>query len=215
MNAAIRSLTVAATLAALAAPAAAHADSLRCTGGLVSVGDARLDLLARCGPPTLRDRRVDERWTVAGTEGAAVGRKVSVVVEEWSYDFGPNAFTCLVRLENGRIVAMERGSYGRRQEPPAERLRPARASCDENAVREGDGKLDVLSRCGEPAALDAWDEAVGELLTDGTGFAAGGGRTTRVERWTYDFGRNRFVRFLRIENGRVVKVSTGSYGYAD
>jgi hypothetical protein len=215
MNAAIRSLAVAAvTLAALPTPAAG-ADSLRCAGGLVSAGDARLDLLARCGPPDLRDRRVDERWTIAGKEGAAVGRRVSVVVEEWSYDFGPNAFTCLVRLENGRIVAMERGTYGRRREPPAERLRPARASCEENAVREGDGKLDVLSRCGEPAALDAWDEAVGELVTDGTGFAAGAGRTTRVERWTYDFGRNRFVRFVRIENGRVVKVSTGSYGYAD
>jgi hypothetical protein len=213
MNSAVRSLAV--LLAALGTPSAAFA-SLQCPGGIVSVGDARIDLLAKCGPPALQDRRVDDHWAVNGTPtGGSVGRRVSIVVEEWSYDFGPSAFTYLVRLENGRIVALERGSYGHRQDAPPERTRPPRASCDENAVREGDSKLDVLSRCGEPAVADAWDEAEGETTGDGQGLVAGRSTTYRMERWTYDFGRNHFLRFVRLENGRVVKVSTGNYGYAD
>lgn len=224
MNASARLLSLLApllgALAALSAPAAARADgSLRCSGGIVSVGDGRLDLLAKCGPPALRDSRVDDRWVVAAVPGgagqAATGRKVSVVVDEWSYDFGTRAFTYVVRLENGRIVDFVRGNYGHSQEPPPGRVLPARARCDENAIHEGDTKLDVVSRCGEPAVVDAWDEAGGVLVRDGKGFAAGSGSTLRVERWTYDLGRNRLLRIVRFEDGRVVKVGTGSYGYAD
>ncbi len=190
-------------LAALAAPAALAGDSsLRCAGGIVSLGDSALDLLAKCGSPALRDRRVDEQWLVsAGSEAQpdlGVGRRTTVVVEEWWYDFGPNAFTSAVELRNGRIVGFVRGSYGHRQEAPPARPVPPRARCEENAVREGDTKLDVLSRCGEPALRDAWDGVQG-----------------RVEVWTYDHGRDRLVRYVQIEDGRVVKVRTGSYGYAD
>jgi hypothetical protein len=214
MTAALRLLALA---VALAAPAAALADgSLRCAGGIVSTNDARIDLLAKCGPPALRDRRVDDRWSVRGDKGgAAVGRRISIVIEEWSYDFGPNAFTALVRLENGRIVDVVRGTYGRRQDPPPDRLHPPRASCDEHAIHEGDGKLEVLSRCGEPAVVDAWDEAEGLVVTDAEGLAAGSTTTVRIERWTYDFGRDHFLRFVRLENGRVTAVHTGGYGYAD
>lgn len=216
----VPALALASTLAALTLPRTASADdSLRCPGGLVSVGDAGVDLLARCGPPALRERRVDDRWATAGNADhpgkTAVSREVSVVIDEWSYDFGPNAFSYVARLENGRVVAFVRGSYGHRQDPPAERVAPPRARCDENAVHEGDAKLDVLSRCGEPAAIDAWDETASVVTADRKGEASGASTTTRVERWTYDHGRNRFLRFVRFENGRVVKVSTGGYGYAD
>lgn len=204
-----RSLVV--LLAAAGAPAAFADSSLRCPGGIVSVGDAAIDLLARCGPPALRDRRVDEQWVVTEATGevrtvrgrptealrTAVGRRVTVVIDEWSYDFGPSAFTYVIRLENGRIQDFTRGDYGRRDGPP-DRPIPPRARCEENTVHEGDTKLDVLSRCGEPAVRDAWDELQG-----------------RVELWTFDHGRDRFVRYIRIVNGRVVKVTTGSYGYAD
>src|SRR5512142_2569819 len=97
---------LAAALAALAAPAALAGDSsLRCAGGIVSVGDSALDLLAKCGSPALRDRRVDEQWRMsAGAEArpelVGVGRRTTVVVEEWWYDFGANAFTYAVELRN-------------------------------------------------------------------------------------------------------------------
>jgi hypothetical protein len=36
--------------------------------------------------------------------------------------------------------------------------------------------------------------------------------TVEVEDWTYDFGRNQFIRYLRFENGRLVRIDTGGYG---
>jgi hypothetical protein len=208
-------------LAALAVPAiAAAGPSIRCAGGLVSEGDARIDLLGKCGPPSFQDAHVDERWVASGRRhgGGALsaGRTVGVVVELWSYDLGPDAFVHVVTLENGRVVAIARLGYGYRRPAPTPPRPLVRARCDLAVVREGDVKLDVLSRCGEPVVVDAWDETGEVLLTDARGLAASGERSTvRVETWTYDLGRNRLVRFVRFENGRVVEVSSGSYGYAE
>jgi hypothetical protein len=194
-------------LFALTAPSAAAADSLRCARGVVSEGDARIDLLGKCGTPDLRERRLVQGWGVAttgrmGADGRIIaGRTTDVVVEEWTYDFGPSMFSYLVTLENGRIVRIDRLGYGQRQEPARDPVPPPRATCDHLAgVSEGAGKLDVLARCSDPAVVDAWDEAGGAV---------------RVEVWTYDLGRNRLVRFVRFENGRVTEVTTGSHGYAD
>jgi hypothetical protein len=33
-----------------------------------------------------------------------------------------------------------------------------------------------------------------------------------VDEWTYDFGSDRFIRFVAFENARVVHVTTGPYG---
>jgi hypothetical protein len=33
-----------------------------------------------------------------------------------------------------------------------------------------------------------------------------------VDEWTYDFGSDRFVRYVAFENARVVGVTTGAYG---
>jgi hypothetical protein len=126
---------------------------------------------------------------------------------DWTYDLGPDAFVHVVTLENGRVTAVERRGYGYRRAafpPPA----PPRARCDPAYVREGDVKLDVLSRCGEPAVVDDWEESRSAFVSDGHGRRAVGEVTTvRVEQWTCDLGRNRL--------GRVVAVTSGSYGYAE
>ncbi len=81
-------LAFAAVGAALLVPgAAAAAPSLRCGGALVSVGDSKLDLLGRCGHPTLRDERREERTRsdVDRTgEGARVRRVLLAVEHEIS-----------------------------------------------------------------------------------------------------------------------------------
>jgi hypothetical protein len=33
-----------------------------------------------------------------------------------------------------------------------------------------------------------------------------------VDDWTYDFGNNRFIEFVRFENGRLTQVTHGGYG---
>ncbi len=192
----------------------ARADgSLRCGNRLVSVGDARIDLLGRCGEPSLRERRVDERWEGVTDGAVGQGRRVTTVVEEWTYDLGPQSFAQVVTLSNGRIVRIERLGYGYADGGP----RPARiprTRCDPGFVHEGDARLDVLARCGEPAVVDAWDETRDAFAT-GAGLARAETVSIRVEVWTYDLGPNQLVRFVRMENGRVTAISTGTYGYAD
>jgi hypothetical protein len=133
-------------------------------------------------------------------------------VEEWSYDFGPRRFVMHVRLARGKVVAIERGSYGY----GPERLAAAqddggRARCDASALRVGDAKLDLLAKCGPPALQERTGVRPPTLVTSVTRHALA---AVEVEVWTYDFGPQSFVQLVTLENGRVVKVESGGYGYA-
>lgn len=205
-------------LAVVLLPAAAAADgSLRCSGGLVSVGDSKLDLVGKCGWPTLEERQ-EGGHTVAHREwrgGAWLNHRVTAATERWTYDFGSNQFIQIVVLELGKIVRIERGGYGYGREPAAARPPVPHARCNETAFHEGDAVYDVLTRCGEPAfrevRLDVRTLVSPEL---GPGVVEARSVTVAVEVWTYDFGPATFVRHLTFEDGRLVRVETGSYGYA-
>lgn len=79
-------------------------------------------------------------------------------------------------------------------------------------IRVGDRTLDLLAKCGSPTAIDRRTErrptptATGHLVTSY--------RTIDIELWTFDFGPQRFIRYVTLENGIVVGVKDGSYGYA-
>ena len=173
-------------------PSVAAADSIRCDGGIVSVGDSRLDLFAKCGQPALQEA---EPVVTAGNVD------LSLLIERWTYDFGPDRFLVIVSLQGGKVIAVERGGYGYpRAEPPRDSARESipipRARCQHDAFRIGDRTFDVLTRCGEPVYRD---------LRQGQ---------TVLEVWTYDFGPHTFVRFLEFQGGRLVRIRTGSYGYS-
>jgi hypothetical protein len=36
-----------------------------------------------------------------------------------------------------------------------------------------------------------------------------------IDDFTYDFGKNRFIEFLHFEDGRLLSVSEGGYGYKE
>jgi Protein of unknown function (DUF2845) len=206
-----RRLALAAALAALA-PVLARADSLSCAGGIVSLGDSKLDLLGKCGRPALQERDLEDLSVVDARLGA--GRRVVSSVERWTYDFGRSRFIQVVRLVAGKVAGVERGGYGYAQAAaPRERLR--RAICEPAALDEGALALEILARCGEPAVVDAWDEELRSVEALGGDKVLARGVIVRVEVWTYDFGRNQFLRFVRIEGGKVTRVDTGSYGYAE
>ncbi|HEU4382583.1 MAG TPA: DUF2845 domain-containing protein [Anaeromyxobacteraceae bacterium] len=193
-------LLLVATAVALAAPAAAD-DSLDCTGGIVRVGDARIDLLGKCGPPSLQET-LDYNVAVLHRFGpSGPGRRASAVVERWTYNFGPTRFLQFVTLDAGTIVSIKRGSYGYPLDPPPAAPPIPRASCDHSVLRTGLSTFDVLARCGQPAfqdlRLEVW--GLGQVL---------------VEVWTYDFGPHALVRFLKFVDGKLARIETGSYGYA-
>lgn len=185
---------------ALAAPAAAD-DSLDCAGGIVQVGDARIDLLGKCGPPALQEVLDLDRASLLRFGLPGLGRRVTAVVERWTYNFGPTRFLQLVTLDAGRIVSIKRGSYGYSLASPPPGPPIPRAACDHSVLRLGLTTFDVLALCGQPAfqdvRLEAWP--TGEVL---------------VEVWTYDFGPRALVRFLAFVDGTLARIDTGSYGYA-
>jgi hypothetical protein len=204
-------------LALVLLPAAAAADgSMRCPGGLVSAGDSKIDLVGKCGWPALREDADGQVAVLREPGGALWDRRVAAGRERWTYDFGPSRFIQVVVLELGKVVAIERGGYGyeREREPRAAPI--PRARCTDPAFREGDTAYEVLARCGEPAFREARVELrTLAVTTDGGGaVVAAQSVTVTVEVWTYDFGPSAFVRRLTLEDGKVVRVETGSYGYA-
>jgi hypothetical protein len=87
----------------------AHADSFNCAGGIISTGDRNIDVVAKCGNPDFRDTHQEE---VIQRFDRDTIQKVYITVEEWTYNLGPNQFTRIVILKNGRVAEIRTGSYG-------------------------------------------------------------------------------------------------------
>lgn len=199
-------------LVLLPAGGAASGDGISCPGGVVSIGDSRLDLLGKCGAATLVEARTSQVNEWQSDWFQLIGRTVTVAVETWTYDFGNSRLVQQVKLEAGRVVQVRTLGYGRAASPPAPAAIP-RARCEAAAVRPGDTTYDLLSTCGEPVYRDVVEEQI--AVAQGDARAAQGGTTTRVrETWTYDFGPRALVRHVLVENGKVRRVVTGGYGYS-
>ncbi len=205
----------AATLAALllAVPARADDDGLRCPGGVVSAGDSRLDLLGKCGQPTLVESRPSQVNEWQGDWFQAVGRTVTLTVETWTYDFGTSRLVHQVRLDAGRVTRVRTLGYGRAGSEGGTPVAIQRAGCEPFSVRAGDTTYELLSACGEPVYRDVVEEQI--AVAQGDGVVAQGTTVTRIrETWTYDFGPRSLVRHVLVEDGKVRKVVTGGYGYS-
>ncbi|MBN2468874.1 MAG: DUF2845 domain-containing protein [Deltaproteobacteria bacterium] len=92
--------------------------------------------------------------------------------------------------------------------------------CKGRLVSEGDTKFDVIVKCGEPVWVEKRTVTRIEKLHDRPYFHKYyGGRSSTVvvpveiEEWMYNFGPRRFIQILRFENGRLVEIETGGYGY--
>jgi hypothetical protein len=122
-------LLFAAAVLLLAEPALA----LRCKGKLVREGDPRAKVLKFCGEPASVQQRTIyrggfPRQTFEQRVGLGVGDTevgesqeellihnrsvVEVLVEEWTYNFGPHRLMRVVRFENGLVAEVTRLSYG-------------------------------------------------------------------------------------------------------
>jgi hypothetical protein len=98
----------------------------------------------------------------------------------------------------------------------------ANFTCGSYIIAVGDRAYDVLNKCGDPSYVESWQEArtredfgswalvPGKRYYIGPLFAQ---ELVTIEEWEYDLGPNRFIRYLRFENGRLTGVTTGDYGY--
>lgn len=105
------------SLAALLLAASAHADSMRCGSQLVSSGDSRSEVRAKCGEPTdVESRKVLRRagFEIEGRRGFNYNQDtfVEIPVEVWTYNFGPYKLMRQIQFVNGRIDEIVTMGYG-------------------------------------------------------------------------------------------------------
>ncbi len=113
-------------------------------------------------------------------------------------------------------------------------LTDARATsirCGVRLITEGDFKARVLAECGEPDHVEFWEEervygfrnhpSYYGIYEDYEHWQPNYryGKPYRIkklviiEEWTYNHGPGRFMDHLRLENGIVVGITSGDYGY--
>jgi hypothetical protein len=100
----------------LALLASSPAFAFRCGGKLVSKGDTRTEVAAKCGEPAdvLTQQSVYRR-PVIWSHGRPyyIGEDfIEVPVESWIYNLGPNKFMRKVRFEGGIVTEIETLGYG-------------------------------------------------------------------------------------------------------
>jgi hypothetical protein len=103
-----------------------RADSIRCGDQLASTGASLYEVKAVCGEPDAAFHRIEHRTIMQQAPGPCVtnqGRKVcgstvavviEVVVDDWTYDFGNNRFIHYLKFEDGRLISISNGGYGKK-----------------------------------------------------------------------------------------------------
>lgn len=170
-----------------------------CDGRVVSPGDTKPDVVTKCGEPAWKDAHEEQ---VTERLDETTKRKTTVIVDEWIYNFGPQSFLRILEFRNGKLADIRTGGYGYTD------ARDRATSCDEQKVKRGDTKIDVLVHCGEPA----WKEERKEEIIEQTDKDTRNKVTVTIEEWTYNLGPNRFMRIFTFRNGRLADIRTGDYG---
>ena len=180
-----------------------HAPSalaLRCDGAIIDEGTSKPEVLHRCGQPHWQDRRMVETLERKGRD---LWNVRSDVIEEWLYNFGPTRLLRILTFQNGTLKEVRTAGHGYvSNSRPENRLNPA-------VIQTGDAKSEVIAHWGEPDTVDDFYEERIARRTPDQVYRIG----VQISEWTYNPGRNAFIRILRFENGRLREIVTGERGY--
>ncbi|MCC5812267.1 MAG: DUF2845 domain-containing protein [Ectothiorhodospiraceae bacterium] len=162
---------------------------LRCGNGLVQTGDRTWDVERQCGEPDLRETL---NYAVA-PDGSLWSR-----IERWYYNQGPNQLIRMVDIRDGRVQAIRSGGYGYNTFPGS--------GCRAIDLRRGMNRMELLGKCGEPTAQQTLQPPT---FVHGGRFGRGEVAPAREE-WLYEFGPGQLQRIVILEQGRVIRVESGS-----
>lgn len=86
-----------------------NAFALRCGHLLVEIGDHKSDVVQKCGPPDFADQRLAATGLTLRHPGGALqlNQAEQIVIDEWTYNFGPRRFKQFLIFENGILVGIE------------------------------------------------------------------------------------------------------------
>ena len=94
--------------------------------------------------------------------------------------------------------------------------------CQGRLVSIGDTKEEVLEKCDHPDKRDQWDEdhngtisQIYDYKTERYIAPKHIKQPIQMERWTYDMGANKFIRYLYFQNGELIKIETGEKSLRD
>lgn len=181
-------------------PAQAQADSVRCGSSLVQTGDPAVVVRRTCGPPDFVDP-----W-IAGA-GSGFGQGAVFSMEQWTYNRGPSRLIQLMSFRDGKLYRVSDGGYGFSANQ--------RQNCRATDLARGLSKYRLLSACGEPAQKNV----VGFIYStrgrtaNGQYYLRRGVSPVYREQWIYNFGGNRLLREVTLENAVVVEVDTLDRGF--
>ncbi len=86
-----------------------QSDSIYCNGRIISNGDSAGTVLQRCGPPVYSMQREQQ---IVEQIGSGLLVLNTVIIDEWTFNFGPNRFQYRITLRNGRVAKIEGLDYG-------------------------------------------------------------------------------------------------------
>jgi len=91
--------------------------------------------------------------------------------------------------------------------------------CQGRLVSIGDTKAEVLDKCDHPDKRAQWEEdhnsTISQIYDYKTERYIAPKRIEQpiqMERWTYNMGANKFIRYLYFQNGELIKIETGERG---
>ena len=86
--------------------------------------------------------------------------------------------------------------------------------CGHGIIEEGDSTFRLLRICGEPTWVEVVEKQIPmRVYQQHLGIHVYDYSTIRYEEWTYNFGRSKFMRRLRIENGKISRIETLERGF--
>lgn len=94
---------------------AAPAQAFRCGSRIVTEGDTRAEVRAKCGDPADIERRSVWRRPVVWLHGRpyfASTDQIEIPIESWVYNLGPRKLMRRLRFEDGRVIEIETLGYG-------------------------------------------------------------------------------------------------------
>jgi hypothetical protein len=101
------SLAAITAVALLLSSAPTFGETFRCGSKLVSQEISVADLVTKCGQPD--HRSATETEPVVRSPNGALRRLPPIRTETWTYERGPQAFSMVVTIVDGKITRMEPG----------------------------------------------------------------------------------------------------------